>query len=257
MKKEINLLFVGETWISHFTNVKGRNDYSGAELIENPGLIKLRKVFKKNGINLTHIPNHSAGREFPLSLFDLSNYDCIVLSDVGSDTLLLHPDTVNLANPQTVPNRLELIDEFTKQGGGLLMIGGWMSFTGINGKARYSMTPLRKTLPVEMLPYDDRVEHCEGIKPKVIDIDHPILQGVEKEWPNFLGYQRLIAKDNAQVLLSFPDDPLLVVSDYDNGRVAAFSSDCGPHWGPLEFLEWSSYEIFWSQLIKWLSNVNE
>lgn len=34
---------------------------------------------------------------------------------------------------------------------------------------------------------------------------------------------------------------------------AAFASDCGPHWGPPEYLNWKYHDQFWAQLVKWLS----
>lgn len=253
MKEVMHILIAGETWISHFTNVKGRNEYSGAEYYENPGVLKLMEVLKEKGHNVKHIPNHKAVYDFPFTLEDLSAYDCVILSDIGSDTLLLHPDTVNLKNPQRIPDRLKLLREYVKRGGGLLMIGGWMSFSGIDGKARYHITPLADVLPVTMLPYDDRVERCDGFCPTTINADHPILKGLGAEWPFFLGYQRLTPKKDAQVLMKVDEDPFLVVSTYGEGRVAAFASDCGPHWGSMEFLKWADYGKFWFQMVGWLS----
>ena len=37
-----------------------------------------------------------------------------------------------------------------------MMVGGYYSFQGINGGARYHGTPVEEALPVEILPYDDR-----------------------------------------------------------------------------------------------------
>ena len=45
------------------------------------------------------------------------------------------------------------------------MVGGYYSFQGINGGARYHGTPVEEVLPVEILPYDDRVEVPEGFTP--------------------------------------------------------------------------------------------
>ena len=42
------------------------------------------------------------------------------------------------------------------------------------------MTPLAEILPVEMLNYDDRMEHPEGIVPTVVKADHPVLSGTEE-----------------------------------------------------------------------------
>ncbi len=116
MKEFMHILIAGETWISHFTNIKGRNEYSGAEFYENPGVLKLMEVLKEKGHAVKHIPNHKAVYDFPFSLEELSAYDCVVLSDIGSDTLLLHPDTVNLKNPQRLPDRLKITAGIREEG---------------------------------------------------------------------------------------------------------------------------------------------
>ena len=35
-------------------------------------------------------------------------------------------------------NRLQVIDAYVRQGGALLMVGGYLSFSGIEGKAHYA-----------------------------------------------------------------------------------------------------------------------
>ena len=44
------------------------------------------------------------------------------------------------------------------------MIGGYFSFQGIDGSARWRRTPVEDVLPVTCLPYDDRVEVPEGFR---------------------------------------------------------------------------------------------
>ena len=132
------------------------------------------------------------------------------------------------------------------------MIGGWMSFAGIDGRARFHGTFLEEALPVRCLPYDDRVERPEGVTPAAALPAHPVLRGLPGEWPFFLGYNRVVPKEGAAVVLSFGKDPLLCVGEYGAGRAAAFTSDCAPHWGPRAFLEWEGYPAFWSNLAAWL-----
>ncbi len=43
------------------------------------------------------------------------------------------------------------------------MIGGYLSFMGIEAKANYKNTVLADVLPVTMLDGDDRVEKPEGV----------------------------------------------------------------------------------------------
>lgn len=42
------------------------------------------------------------------------------------------------------------------------MIGGYLSFTGIDGRARFGMSPLASVLPVTMLDRDDRIQPGGG-----------------------------------------------------------------------------------------------
>lgn len=106
------------------------------------------------------LPNHDAARKFPVSMEELRNYDVVILSDIGSNTLLLHPDTFSRSIPMA--DRCALLAEYVRQGGGLIMVGGYMSFSGIDGKARYRQTVLREVLPVTMVERDDRVECPQG-----------------------------------------------------------------------------------------------
>ena len=39
------------------------------------------------------MPAHEAQRDFPQTPEGLAAYDAVILSDIGSNTLLLHPDT--------------------------------------------------------------------------------------------------------------------------------------------------------------------
>ena len=85
---------------------------------------------------------------FPSRWRGSAAYDAILLSDIGANSLLLHPDV--WLHGKTVPNRLKLIRDWTDQGGGLMMIGGYFSFQGIDGRARWRRTPVEDALPVDM-----------------------------------------------------------------------------------------------------------
>jgi uncharacterized membrane protein len=128
-----------------------------------------------------------------------------------------------------------------------------MSFGGFQGKAHYAYTPIADILPVVIDRGDDRMEIPEGIYPEARAAAHPILAGLPKEWPDFLGYNRFAAR-GGDTLLSCRDsgDPLLVVDALGNGRVAAFASDILPHWGSPRFQEWPHFVPFWEKLFLWL-----
>jgi uncharacterized membrane protein len=245
----VSVLFVGESWASIGFHLKGFSVYTTGGYEE--GGQPLISALENDGHKVTYIRNHEVNAKFPLSSEDLAPYGAVVLSDVPADTFLLHPDT--LSKSKVRPNSLREIADYVERGGGLLMVGGYMSFSGFEGKARYQNTVLADVLPVNMLGTDDRIEMPEGAAPEVV-MSHAVLEDVEPKWPIFLGYQRLVAKSDSQTLMTIGNDPFLVLGQYGKGRVAAFASDCSPHWGPPEFLNWPSYSTFWSRLIEWLSN---
>ena len=173
------------------------------------------------------------------------------MSDIGTNTLLLHPETFSAS--RALPNRLELIEEYVMNGGGLVMIGGYLTFQGIDAKARYQGTAVEDVLPVVLESGDDRSEQPQGIKPLVIDESHPIVSGVGSDWPILLGYNRVAPKTDSTVIVQVGEDPLIVAGSIGKGRSVAFTSDCGPHWAPPAFVEWSGYARLWQQIVGWVS----
>jgi uncharacterized membrane protein len=245
----LKILLAGESWTSLGLHLKGFSIYTTGGYEE--GGKPLIEALEKEGHAVTYIPNHLVPSQFPNAIDGLSAYDVIVLSDIGADTFLLHPDT--LGKSLRRPNTLKVMAEYVANGGGLLMVGGFMSFSGFGGNACYHNTIFADVLPVKMLGHDDRVERPEGINPAIAG-DHAILSGTGPAWPHFLGYQRFAAKEGTETLLTADADPFLVVGAYGKGRVGAFASDCSPHWGSPEFVAWEHYPRFWSQLSGWLAN---
>ena len=242
----MNVLFVGESWTSYSVEIKGFNIYTTGSYEEGGG--PLLEVFKHKKIDYDYIKSHEVAKKFPDEINVLNKYDVVIFSDVGSDTFLLHPETINESKVRT--NRLNLVAEYVEKGGAFLMIGGYLSFSGFEGKANYINTIIQDVLPVKLLGRDDRIEKPEGCIP-VIEQEHEIIDGINK-WPKLLGYNRLIAKDDSEVLLSVGEDPFLVIGRYGKGRAAAFASDCSPHWGSPEFVNWDHYEKIWYNLLSWL-----
>ncbi len=243
------ILFAGESWNTYAVHTKGANSYTTSGYEE--GARDLLAALGAAGFEVTYLRNHEAVESFPYSAEELgSRFDAVILSDIPADSLLL-PHAV-FVQGQRRPNRLRSLAKFVEQGGGLLMVGGYMSFAGFEGRARYASTPLAEVLPVEVARHDDRIEEPEGVIPAVVQ-DHAILEGVSGEWPYFLGYNQFKAKPGSEVILSVGHDPLLVVGQHGSGRVAAFASDCSPHWGSPEFIAWRHYSTFWRQLTAWLA----
>ena len=250
MKK---VLLVGESWTSHTTHFKGFDTFQNTyyELGAKPFVESLKDNFDVN-----YMPSHIAQTEFPSKLSDLEKYDCVILSDCGANTLLLHPDV--FLKGKIFPNRLKLIEEYVHKGRSFIMFGGYLSFQGINGVARYKNTPIERILPVNILPYDDRIEAPEGCIPNVAN-DHLILNDIEGTWPALLGLNEVKIKEDNKIKtilsgsIDGKDYPLLVISEQFSGKTAVWTSDVGPHWLPNEFVQWNGYSLLWNNLFKWLT----
>jgi uncharacterized membrane protein len=243
------VLIAGESWMTAATHFKGWDFFTSTTF--HTGVEHLRRALERQEIDVVYMPAHEASTAFPLTADALGDYKAVVLSDLGSNTLLLHPDTWLHGRP--MPNRLRALAEYVQGGGGLAMAGGYYSYGGIYGAAHYHGTPVEAVLPVDILPYDDRVEVPEGFTAEVVAPDHPILTGLAEPWPALLGYNHLRAKSDATVLAQYEDRPILAVRTVGRGRTVAWASDVGPHWCPESFLRWSGFERLWGQIVRWLA----
>lgn len=242
----MKVLLIGETWVISETHIKGAITYgTGSSVNEAAPLID---ALTSAGHEVEHLGNDVALERVPRDRESIAAYDVVLFSDVGADNLQLHPDT--LVRAQRTGDFLEVLRDHVREGAGFAMIGGWMSFSGREGKARYQNTPVADILPVAMLGYDDRSETPAGVTPSVV-ADSPVLNGLPDNWPWFLGYNRVTAKNGASTVVAFDEDPLLVTGEFGYGRSAAFASDCTPHWAG-EFVRWPGYVQFWDQLVRWL-----
>lgn len=244
----LRVLVAGESWIKHTTHLKGFDQFHTTEYEEGAG--EFLAALDRAGCAVTYVRAHEVSSRFPKTAEELDAFDVVVLSDVGSNSFLI-PDETFLRSERSA-NKLAVLADWTRGGGGLVMIGGYMSFTGIDGRARYGMSPLAPVLPVDLLDHDDRIEASEGIKAEFDHPDHPVLGGTPAEWPMLLGYNRVRAKaDSTIVARAGSGDPLLVVGPVGDGRSVAFASDLAPHWAPPEFVGWSHYQRLWVSILGW------
>lgn len=243
----MHILVAGESWLSTSTHIKGFDRfsssmyYSGADAWVGALAVQAR---------VTYMPNHVAARDFPLHLEELFAYDVVLLSDIGANTLLLHPDTWERG--LRTANRLKLLRDYVREGGALGMVGGYLTFQGFEAKAGYHGTPVEEVLPVSLSPYDDRLEAPEGLDVVVDDPGHPVLDGIPDKWPYLLGLNRVTPKSSSTVVASAGGYPLLVLGTFGKGRTAVWTSDIGPHWCPTIFCEWPGYSRLWENLVRWL-----
>lgn len=244
--EKVKVLFAGESWFFTTIETKGFDQFTiGGYETE----IERVRAFTKEVAELTHIPAHEVLEHFPETLDELEKYDVVIISDVGANTFLLHPDT--FFRSETTKNKLELIAEYVKAGGAFGMMGGYMSFTGFEAKAKYRRTPVEEILPVTMMAEDDREEHPEGIVLQTAGSEHPLLAGCVEDWTPLLGYNKLNAKPESDVVISWKGDPILTVGTYGKGRTFAWASDCAPHWMPAAFCESENNRILWENVLRW------
>jgi uncharacterized membrane protein len=246
------VLLVGESWTTSETHYKGFDQFGSVRF--HTGATPLLEAMKDSDFQIDYMTAHDAAEGFPFAMEGLAPYDIIILSDIGANTFLLPPDV--WLRSKTVPNRLRLLKKWVAQGGNLLMIGGYFSFQGIDGRARWRNTAVEDALPVTCHPWDDRVEIPEGAQADILLPDHPVMEGMPAAWPPILGVNEVMVRDGATVVARLPEDqgghPLLVLGQHGQGRTAAWTSDVGPHWLSPEFCDWPGYGTLWKNLFGWL-----
>ena len=249
MDRKLRILFVGESCFVTTTEYKGIDLFSETNYAEAFGV--MREVFEKLGHRVTHIPCHLVGSLYPRTPEELRQFDVVLFSDVGSNTFLLLPEMVRTG--KRVVNLLSLTRQYVAEGGGFGMIGGYMTFQGMDAKGKWKDTPIEETLPVSFLPHDDRMEVPEGADLRCEPDSHPVVAGLPAEWPYILGYNKSILKDGARAHVVFRGDPILATALHEKGRTAVWASDCGPHWAPAAINQWAFYPTLWDNICQWLA----
>ena len=242
--------------------------FAGEDLAPGSGRYLLG-VFRAIGAQVTHVPSSD---RLHARVFNRP-YDAIILSDF----------------PQAhAPKRAQqIIAAQVADRTGLLMIGGWGSFSGPLGHWQDSI--IETLLPITCLSRDDRLNFPSGalIVPKS---HHPMWHGMSFGAPAAIcGLNRVRPRPESQVLLcarkivmsrqSLATDrlrlepvehPLLVIGTNPGRRVAALATDAAPHWCG-GFIDWGSrsvtlpvtaniraevgdrYVRFFSCLVRWLA----
>lgn len=248
-----NILLVGESWTSVATHFKGFDQFGSVTF--HLGAEPFVKAVEGDEFAVTYMPAHEAATDLPLERDALDAWDAILISDIGANTILLHPDVWLHGKP--VPNRLKNIRDWTRDGGGLMMIGGYLTFQGIDGRARWRGTPVEEALPVTCLPYDDRIEVPEGFAPQITQPRHPLVEGLGGDWPILLGANEVVAREGAEIVATMSAEegghPLLVAGTFGKGRTLAWTSDVGPHWLPQSFVDWDGYATLWLNCLRYLT----
>jgi len=166
----------------------------------------------------------------------IRKYDVVVLNNVSYESIKKGGDI--------------LLESFVRHGGGLLIIGGRCSF----GEGSFKDTNTAKVLPVEITGPFDMVWHKPAGKIKKAS-NHPVLAGINFDARLVCIWQhKLEAKENAEVILTCKDMPLLVLGTYGEGRVAALTGTClgVPADKEIPFWEWPEWPKLMSNVLIWL-----
>lgn len=132
-------------------------------------------------------------------------------------------------------------------GAGLIMIGGWSSFTGAGGN--WGASPLARLLPVVCAAEDDRRNVASGLWLEAAAPEHPLLRGLDLAAPPVVcGYNEVGLAEGASLIargrhVRFGPGaagelapsagaavPLLALGPAGKGRTVAYMSDLVPHW---------------------------
>jgi uncharacterized membrane protein len=243
------VLLLGESWFVHSIHQKGFDTFTTSEYTE--GGSEFVAALSEAGHEVRRIPAHLIAQDFPTTAEGIAAIaDVVVVSDVGANTFLLSPETFNDSIPGA--NRLDALRSFVNGGGSLLMVGGYMTFSGVDAKARWGRSVIADVLPVTLHDRDDRVELPEGASASVVE-PHPITAGVDRSWPPLLGVNEVQLADRGTLLAEINGLPLLVVGTSGLGRAAVFTSDLAPHWATPDFMRWNGYRTIFDRTIQWLN----
>ena len=242
------ILLAGESWISQSTHFKGFDSFTST--VFETGADAFIAAAASQGVTIEQLYAHDVPEKFPGTVEELAGYDAVILSDIGANSFLLPPAT--WVHGRSMPNRLAMLVDYVRGGGGLMMAGGYLSFQGFQARANFARTPLVDVLPVTLLDCDDRVEAPQGVRP-VAEGSGPIAAAVGTDAPVLLGYNKVIAKPEATVHASVDGDVLIAGLEVGTGRSLVWTSDIGPHWCPTPFLDWQGFAPLVGAMLRWLA----
>lgn len=244
----MRVLLAGESWVSTATHIKGFDQFSSVTF--HTGADAFIAAAAECGVQVTQMYAHDVPTKFPRTAAALSEWEVIILSDIGFNSFQLPPET--WLSGKSAPNALANLADWTRGGGGLMMAGGYLSFQGFQARANFANSPLAEVLPVTMDTGDDRREISQGAAPRVVDPHHPLGALWVPGAPSLLGYNHVIAKDGADTIATVDDDVLVAAWQVGSGRALVWTSDIGPHWCPDEFLAWEGFGPLMAGMITWL-----
>ena len=233
-------------------------------LKNDPSIDLLSFVILRTPSDTLNVPtNEQSLIPFPVeTLFskEIKNFDLLIFDNFKYPLYLSLP-------------HLESIREFLRGGGGFAMIGG----PDVVNEGRYGMTPIGEILPVRFTekevyrrdsPASIRLSRA-GVVHSITRLPSDVMGDIGgddarrlnfwREMPSLDGINLAEAKSSATTLLESADGiswPILVVSNYGNGRVLTLATDYSWKWyvgmvakgkGNLAYLK------FVDRMVRWLT----
>lgn len=248
----IKVLYAGDTQVNLMTSMKGIDSWSYAYYSDSARYLR-NALGAADNIVCDHIRGGDAIAQLPSDLETFRAYDCVIVSDLGYNNIVMQPGNLPPFQVPMGPDRVSALRDYVLGGGGFMMIGGWLSFSGLEGKGLYGGTKIEEIMPVTCEPrgVDDRMEITEGFSMDLKTPDHPVLKGLP--WSNpylMVGYNKVHLKPGAELIAEYNGDPLIAAWEVGKGRSIVFTSDVGPHWAG-SFLTWPGYTEFWQRITLW------
>ena len=220
-------------------------DLEFCALVQNRQNVFLKRT-NMTDLKLTAIPSDQE---------TVNKFDVFILGDIDSSYIR--------------PQQQEMMIKRIREGGGLVMLGGYHSL----GPGGYGGTPLGEVLPV-ILGGREIGQLTESFLPTLTPdgVRHPIFANIGGFFPTQQGPPKTAglpsldgctrvqsARPGATVLATFPTEsapmPILAVQPLDRGRVAVFAGDTTRKWqqGPRALAQESPFLRFWGQTVRWLA----
>jgi uncharacterized membrane protein len=176
---------------------------------------------------------------FPGSYEVLLGYDLIILG--------------NVSGPMLSSVGQEMLVDFVKAGGGLLMLGGDRTY----GQTEFSNKNFANLLPVEFNKYGDYSRLKKSSALKTVN-EHPVTKNISFNGSEIILYSHnLKAKKNAKTVLELGNNlPAVILSGNNKERVAVVSIlpfGEAPE-GRKLYRESKEWQNFMANIMKWLMN---
>lgn len=253
----VRVLYVGDTQTETIIASKGFDTFTHTYYKDSARILRDEVLGNRPGVELTHLPADRIRQYFPYTVEELNKYDVVILSDVGYNNFSFLPGSRETLSRQVPmgPDRIGAFIEWVNNGGGVVMAGGWLSFSGLEGKGNWGGSRLEAILPVTChRGIDDRIETGHGAHLNVRQPDHPIVRNVAFEPDRMiLGYNQFFPKEGSETVITVDDDAFLTCMQIGKGRSVAYATDPAFHWCGDLYL-WDGYGAMWESIVRWAAN---